>query len=137
MGKSPQTVCDFAFLHPFCQRAAAAPDARAEIDQTGDGIAIGRKAVAKHEAEKTHIQQDTEQIAEADAKRHAVKDRQHHAKLGAADALNKAIKALVPATGKNPGTGDNSQLGLVAVIGVLALVGIVALIVIRKKKGGK
>lgn len=54
----------------------------------------------------------------------------------AADALNKAIKALAPATGKNPGTGDESPLVLVAAIGALALVGVVALLVI-KKKGGK
>ena len=57
----------------------------------------------------------------------------------AADALNKAIKALVPATGKNPETGDNSQLGLVAVIAGLCAVGMAALAVMnsKKKKGGK
>ena len=55
----------------------------------------------------------------------------------AADALNKAIKALVPATGKNPETGDDSQLVLVAAVGALALIGVAALIVLKKKKGGK
>ena len=55
----------------------------------------------------------------------------------AADALNKAIKALVPATGKNPETGDDSQLVLVAAVGALALIGVAALIVLNKKKGGK
>ncbi len=58
----------------------------------------------------------------------------------AADALNKAIKALAPATGKNPGTGDESPLVLVAAIGAIALMGIVALVVMGKKnmkKGGK
>ena len=56
----------------------------------------------------------------------------------AADALNKAIKALVPATGKNPETGDNSQLGLVAVIAGLCAVGMAALAVMnsKRKKGG-
>ena len=54
----------------------------------------------------------------------------------AADALNKAIKALVPTTGKNPGTGDESPLVPVAAIGALALVGIVVLLTM-KKKGGK
>ena len=55
----------------------------------------------------------------------------------AADALNKAIKALVPATGKNPETGDDSQPVLVAAVGALALIGVAALIVLNKKKGGK
>ena len=58
----------------------------------------------------------------------------------ATDALNKAIKALVPATGKNPGTGDSSPLIPVAAIGAIALMGIVALLVMNsknKKKGGK
>ncbi len=58
----------------------------------------------------------------------------------ATDALNKAIKALVPATGKNPGTGDDSQPVLVAAIAALALIGIGALVVLNnknKKKGGK
>ena len=58
----------------------------------------------------------------------------------AADALNKAIKALVPATGKNPGTGDESPLTLVAAIGAIALVGVAALLVVmskKNKKGGK
>lgn len=56
----------------------------------------------------------------------------------AADALNKAIKALVPATGKNPETGDNSQPVLVAAIAALALIGAGALVVLHnKKKGGK
>ena len=55
----------------------------------------------------------------------------------AADALNKAIKALVPATGKNPETGDDSQPVLVAAVGALALIGVAALIVLKKKKGGK
>ncbi len=58
----------------------------------------------------------------------------------ATDALLKAIKALVPATGKNPGTGDDSQPVLVAAIAALALIGIGALVVLNnknKKKGGK
>ena len=55
----------------------------------------------------------------------------------ATDALNKAIKALVPATGKNPGTGDDSQVVLVAAIGALAGVGVIALVLLNKKKGGK
>lgn len=58
----------------------------------------------------------------------------------ATDALNKAIKALVPNTGKNPGTGDESQPVLVAAIAALALIGIGALVVLNnknKKKGGK
>lgn len=57
----------------------------------------------------------------------------------AADALNKAIKALVPNTGKNPGTGDEAQPVLVAAIAALALIGIGALVVLNKKnkKGGK
>jgi len=58
----------------------------------------------------------------------------------AADALNKAIKALVPATGKNPGTGDDSQLVLVAAIGAMALVAVVVLVTMnsrKNKKGGK
>ena len=55
----------------------------------------------------------------------------------AADALNKAIKALAPATGKNPETGDDSQPALVAAVAALALIGVVALIVLKKKKGGK
>lgn len=54
----------------------------------------------------------------------------------ATDALNKAIQALVPTTGKNPGTGDESPLVPVAAIGALALVGIVVLLTM-KKKGGK
>lgn len=57
----------------------------------------------------------------------------------AADALNKAIKALIPSTGKNPGTGDDSNPMLVAAIAALALIGISALVVMNKKnrKGGK
>lgn len=58
----------------------------------------------------------------------------------ATDALNKAIKALVPSTGKNPGTGDDSPIVMVAAIGAIALMGIVALLVMNnknKKKGGK
>ena len=58
----------------------------------------------------------------------------------AADALVKAIKALVPNTGKNPGTGDDSQPVLVAAIAAIALIGIGALVVMNnknKKKGGK
>lgn len=55
----------------------------------------------------------------------------------AADALNKAIKALAPATGKNPETGDDSQPVLVAAVAALALIGAAALIVLKKKKGGK
>lgn len=58
----------------------------------------------------------------------------------ATDALLKAIKALVPTTGKNPGTGDDSPLVLVAAIGAMALVAIVALVTMNnknKKKGGK
>ena len=58
----------------------------------------------------------------------------------ATDALNKAIKALVPSTGKAPGTGDESQLVLVAAIGAMALLGMGALVVMNnrnKKKGGK
>lgn len=55
----------------------------------------------------------------------------------AADALNKAIKALAPATGKNPETGDDSQPVLVAAVAALALIGVAALIVLKKKKGGK
>ena len=57
----------------------------------------------------------------------------------AAKVLNAAIKALVPATGKNPETGDDSQLVLVAAIGALALVGIVALAVLgsKNKKNGR
>lgn len=56
----------------------------------------------------------------------------------AADALTKAIKALVPTTGKNPETGDDAQPALVAAIAAIALVGIGALVVMKnKKKGGK
>ena len=56
----------------------------------------------------------------------------------ATDALNKAIKALVPTTGKNPGTGDDSRIGLVAAIGAFAGVGVIALVLLnKKKKGGK
>lgn len=58
----------------------------------------------------------------------------------AADALNKAIKALVPTTGKNPGTGDDTRIVLVFAIGTMALVGLCALVVMNsrnKKKGGK
>ena len=58
----------------------------------------------------------------------------------ATDALLKAIKALVPTTGKNPGTGDESQPVLVAAIAALALIGIGALVVMNnknKKKGSK
>lgn len=58
----------------------------------------------------------------------------------ATDALNKAIKALVPTTGKNPGTGDDAQPVLVAAIAAIALIGIGALVVMNnknKKKGGK
>ena len=51
----------------------------------------------------------------------------------AADALEKAIKALTPATGKNPETGDNSPIVLVAAMGILALAGIVVLLVFKKK----
>ena len=56
----------------------------------------------------------------------------------ATKALLKAIKALVPATGKNPETGDNAQPVLVAAIAALALIGAGALVVLNnKKKGGK
>jgi hypothetical protein len=57
----------------------------------------------------------------------------------ATDALNKAIQALVPTTGKNPGTGDESPLVPVAAIAAISLMGIVALLVLNnnKKKGGK
>lgn len=56
----------------------------------------------------------------------------------AADALNKAIKALVPTSGKNPETGDDAQPVLVAAIAAIALIGIGALVVLKnKKKGGK
>lgn len=55
----------------------------------------------------------------------------------AADALNKAIKALAPATGKNPETGDDAQPVLVAAVAALALIGVAALIVLKKKKGGQ
>jgi beta-L-arabinobiosidase len=58
----------------------------------------------------------------------------------AADALNKAIKALVPTTGKNPGTGDETRIVLVFAIGTMALVGMGTLVVMNsrnKKKGGK
>jgi hypothetical protein len=56
----------------------------------------------------------------------------------ATDALNKAIQALVPTTGKNPGTGDEANLGLAAAAAGLAVLGIVILLVLNhknKKKG--
>ena len=49
----------------------------------------------------------------------------------ATDALLKAIKALVPTTGKNPSTGDDTMLVLPLVMILLSGLGIVVLL--RKK----
>ena len=50
----------------------------------------------------------------------------------AADALNKAIKALAPATG-SPETGDSFPVILLSSLAALAMVGAAALILVRKK----
>lgn len=52
----------------------------------------------------------------------------------AADALNKAIKALVPTTGKNPGTGDETMLILPMVLAAAALMGIAAMVCVNKRR---
>ncbi len=64
-------------------------------------------------------------LADEDATQEEVDD--------AADALNKAIKALAPATGKNPSTGDNSQITLVLGLGLLCATGAAVLVLNRKK----
>jgi ABC-type transporter Mla subunit MlaD len=51
----------------------------------------------------------------------------------AADALDKAIKALALPTGKNSETGNNTFVVMVAVIGAVALAGIVVLLVYKQK----
>ena len=51
----------------------------------------------------------------------------------AADALNKAIKALVPTTGKNPETGDSFQLTVLSGLAAISLIGAAALVLNRRK----
>jgi len=51
----------------------------------------------------------------------------------AANALNKAIKALVPATGKNPETGDDALPGLMLLVGLLSLAGMGLCLDLRRK----
>ena len=51
----------------------------------------------------------------------------------AADALNKAIKALAPATGKHPETGDNAMIGLSLGIMAAAVAAILVLVINRKR----
>ena len=51
----------------------------------------------------------------------------------AADALDKAIKALALPAGKNSETGNNTFVVIVAVIGAAALAGIVVLLVYKQK----
>jgi beta-L-arabinobiosidase len=48
-------------------------------------------------------------------------------------ALNAAIKALVPSTGKNPETGDSFQMTLFVTMAALSLMGGAALVLNRKK----
>jgi len=51
----------------------------------------------------------------------------------AADALDKAIKALVPATGKNPGTGDLFLGGWAAAVMLFSAAALAVLMVCRKR----
>ncbi len=51
----------------------------------------------------------------------------------AADALDKAIKALVPATGKNPGTGDGMMIGFGA-FGLLVSMAALAVLMFYRKR---
>ena len=51
----------------------------------------------------------------------------------AAEALDKAIKALTPATGKNPETGDNAPLGPVLSLCILSFCGILTVTSLRRR----
>ena len=48
-------------------------------------------------------------------------------------ALNAAVKALVPTTGKNPETGDRAPVELLFVTMTLSLLAMAALVLNRKK----
>ena len=51
----------------------------------------------------------------------------------ATDALNAAIKALVPATGKNPETGDDAMLGLAMMTMAVSALALAVLMLNRKR----
>ena len=101
------------------------------------------KAIAKAKAldKKDYSTKSYEAVKSALAvaeKVMAKEDKTQEEVDAAAKALNDAIKALVPSTGKNPGTGDEANLGLAAAAAGLAVLGIVILLVLNhknKKKG--
>lgn len=75
------------------QYPALLPNAREEIDHTGDGIAVGGEAIAQHEAIEAPAQRNTEKPAESETQHHAVQQRQCHAQLRIADALDEGTTA--------------------------------------------
>ena len=113
--------------------------AEEEVDKTELEKAI-RKAESINKKDYTNKSYKAMEAALKQAKRVLADENATQEEVdNATEVLNAAIKALVPATGKNPETGDNSQLVLVAGIGALALVGIVALAVLgtKNKKNGR
>lgn len=111
----------------------------AEVDTTELEKAI-RKAESINKKDYTNKSYKAMEAALKQAKRVLADENATQEEVdNAAKVLNAAIKALVPATGKNPETGDDSQLVLVAAIGAMALVGIIALAVLgsKNKKNGR
>lgn len=75
------------------QYPALFPNAGEEVDHTGDGIAVGGEAIAQHEAIEAPPQHNAEEPAETDTQYHAVQQRQRHAQLRIADALDEGTTA--------------------------------------------
>ena len=75
------------------QYPALLPNAGEEVNHTGDGIAVGGEAVAQHKAIEAPAQRNAEEPAKSDAQHHAIQQRQRHAQLRVADALNEGTTA--------------------------------------------
>ena len=98
----------FFILNILRQNAALLPSAGEEIDDTGNGVSVGRKAVAEDKAKKSHFKIDAKQPAEADSKDNAVKKGKDHAELGVADTLNKGAASAHDSEGReHPQDGSN------------------------------
>ena len=136
-----------------------------EVDAAAEELNATAEALEEKPEETTQPEVDTTELEKAIAKAEKLDKKDYTAKSykaveaalkvaksvladenatqeevdNAADALNKAIKALVPTTGKNPGTGDDFPLVPVIAIAALALIGIVALVILgcRNKKNGR
>ena len=80
------------------QYPALFPNAGEEVNHTGDGVAVGGEAIAQHEAVEAPPQRNAEEPAKTDAQHHAVQQRQCHAQIRIADALDK--RTATPHKGK-------------------------------------